>query len=313
MSAEYPIVAITGASGGSNTVITQALQHIFYRERIKAVYISGGGFHRYERRHMREAVLKARTEGRRLTHFGPEGNHLDKLESMFFQYAATGTGKYRHYLHSQALADEMGQEPGSFTRWQDMDPDNDLLLYRGLHGAMVHEDIDLAQYPDLLIGAAPSVNLEWMRRIDRDRRRGFSTEEVRQITLDRMWDFACYIAPQYTRTHINFQTVPLVDTSDPFDFDSLPTADECVLVIHFQKTAHQTDFPALVRRIPGAQMTRRDTMMVPGAQMVSAIEIILMPLINRLITDSRRLRGIQAENLARDRGAGIVGFHNQLG
>ncbi|MGB0847993.1 MAG: phosphoribulokinase [Thiolinea sp.] len=310
MSAEYPIVAITGASDLSSTSITEALQRIFYRERIKAVYISGSGFHRYERRQMRVEVEKARTEGRQLSHFGPEGNHLDKLESMFHHYGHTGTGKYRYYLHSESFAREMGQEVGTFTPWEDMDPDNDLLLYRGLHGAMIADDIDLSQYPDLLVGAAPSVNLEWMRRIERDLRRGRPMEEIHQLMLERMHDYAHHLTPQFSRTHINFQLVPVVDTSDPFYFDRLPVEEECILVIHLQKVARQMDIPDLLRRIPGAQMSRQDTMIIPGGQMLSAVEIILMPLIHRLIERSRELRGI--DTVADNRGAGILGLKGQF-
>lgn len=310
MSAEYPIVAITGASDHSTTTITQALQHIFYRECIKAAYISGSGFHRYDRKTMRSELLKARAEGRNLSHFGTEGNHFDKLESLFFQYAATGTGQFRYYLHSDQFAKEIGLEPGTFSPWQQMDPDNDLLLYRGLHGAVVHEDIDIASYPDLLIGAIPSINLEMMGRIDRDLSQGLSPVEVRQIVLDRMMDYVNYITPQFGRTHINFQIMPMVDTSNPFQFDEVPSLDECYIVIHFQKNAQQFDMPRLLKVIPNAFMTRRNQMVVPGAQMKTAIEIILMPLIHALITESRRLKGIT--EVSPERGAGILGFKGQL-
>ncbi|MEZ5534366.1 MAG: phosphoribulokinase [Thiolinea sp.] len=312
MSAEFPIVAITGASDHSSTSITQALQRIFYRERIKAVYIPGSGFHRYERAEMRKQVRQARAEGRPMSHFGPEGNHLDKLESMFFEYAATGGGKYRYYIHSDEVAKRYNQEPGTFTAWANLDSDSDLLLYRGLHGAMIDGDIDLSQYPDLLVGAAPSVNLEWMRRIERDLRRGYTQEQVRELTLERLDDYAKHLTPQFTRTHINFQLVPTVDTSDPFNFEELPKEDECMLVIHFQKIAHLFDMPTLLKNIPGAAMTRRDTMIIPGAEMLFAVEIILMPLIENLIRTSREIRGIKDCDLPKNRGAGILGMLNQL-
>lgn len=310
MSAEFPIVAITGASDHSSTSITQALQRIFYRERIKAVYISGSGFHRFEREQMREEVKKARAEGRPMSHFGPEGNHLDKLESMFIEYGTVGRGRYRYYLHSEAFAKQMGKPSGSFTEWQEMDADSDLLLYRGLHGAMIDDEIDLSQYPDLLVGAAPSVNLEWMRRIDRDRRRGFSKEHVRELILERLEDYAKHLTPQFSRTHINFQLMPAVDTSDPCNFEALPTEDESMLVVHFQKIAHLMDFPDLLERIPGAAMTRRDTMVMPGSQMLNAVEVILMPLIEALIQKSRDIKGIT--EVPADRGAGILGMVGQL-
>nr|CAA6808254.1 MAG: Phosphoribulokinase [uncultured Thiotrichaceae bacterium] len=314
MSAEFPIVAITGASDHSSTSITQALQRIFYRERIKASYIPGSGFHRFEREQMRKEVKAARSEDRPMSHFGPEGNHLDKLESMFFEYAATGNGKYRYYLHSDKVAQTYKQASGTFTPWADLDPDSDLLLYRGLHGAMIDGDIDLSQYPDLLVGAAPSVNLEWMRRRERDLRRGYSQDDVKEMTLERMADYAKHLTPQFTRTDINFQLIPVVDTSNPFDCENLPTEDECILVIHFQKKKiiQQIDMIDLLNRIPDATMTRRDTMLIPGSQMLSAVEIILMPLIENLIRRSREIKGITAADIPEDRGAGILGMLGQL-
>ncbi len=310
MSAEHPIVAITGASDISSTSITEALQRIFKQERIKSVYISGSGFLRYERKQMRLEIAKARAAGRNLSHFSPAAAHLDKLESMFHQYAHTGSAKYRYYLHSAAFAQAMGQEEGTFTPWEAMDADNDLLLYRGLHGAMISGDIDLAQYPDLLVGAAPSVNLEWMRRIARDLRNGSSMEEIRLLMLERMEDYARHLAPQFSRTDVNFQLVPIVDTSDPFNFDRLPLEAECILVIHLRTVAEQLDIPALLARIPGAHMSRQDTLVIPGALMLSAVEMVLMPLIHGLIERSRTLRGIT--EVAANRGAGILGLKGQF-
>lgn len=39
MSAKYPIIAITGASGSGSKAVIKAMERIFYRERIKATYI----------------------------------------------------------------------------------------------------------------------------------------------------------------------------------------------------------------------------------------------------------------------------------
>ena len=82
MSAEHPIVAITGAMESGSVSVIQALERIFYRERVKAVYIDGSAIRRYDRNTMREAVREAKQQGKTLGHFGPEGNHLEKLESL---------------------------------------------------------------------------------------------------------------------------------------------------------------------------------------------------------------------------------------
>lgn len=291
MSAEHPIVAITGASGSGVTAVTEALEHVLYRLQACGAYIQGNAFHRYDRKTMVEEQHKAEAEDRKLSHFGPEGNMLDKLDSLFFEYAATGGGKRRYYLHSREQAEAFGQEPGTFTDWQDLEPGSDLLIYKGLHGAAVHEDIDIGSYPDLLIGMVPNVNLEWIRRIARDTsQRGYSADDVRQSILRRLPDYVHHITPQFSRTHINFQTVSTIDTSDPFNQDYYPTDDESYIVIHDQKKVIE-DMTTLLGEIPNSFMSRSDTLVVPGGTRMVAIELILGPILKKLIERGRELRG----------------------
>lgn len=290
MSIEHPIVAITGSSGAGSTSVTKAFEHIFWRERVKAVYIQGSAFHRYDRQQMHHEVLKAQSEGRVLSHYGPEGNHLDKLESLFFQYATVGSGVQRYYLHTRNVADQWGQEPGTFTEWKELPKKSDLLLYRGLHGAAISGDIDISQYPDLLVGIVPNVNLEWIRKIKRDCAiRNYTEAETRQSILDRMHDYAHHITPQFTRTQINFQMIPVVDTSDPFSIREIPSEEECFLIIHFQN-GENPDFVNLLNLLPKSFMSSPNSIVVPGSQMLHAIEVIMMPLIHELVKKSRKLR-----------------------
>lgn len=306
MSAKHPIVAITGAMESGSVSVIQALERIFYRERVKAVYIDGSAFRRYDRTAMREEVSKAQEEGRVLGHFGPEGNHLDKLESLFFEYAAVGRGLYRHYLHTSGQAAKYGQAVGTFTPWERMDPDSDLLLYRGLHGAAVVDDIDIAQYPDLSIGISPNANLEWMAKIQHEiKEKGVALDDAKAALLNRLHDYVHHITPQFMRTHINFQLIPLVDTSDPFGAEAVPTPDECYLIMRFAPK-FLPNFLPLLRDIPGAFMSRRNTLVVPSSKMLMAIELVLMPIIHNLIDNSRELRGIT--DVPEDRGAGVLGL-----
>ncbi|MCK4709084.1 MAG: phosphoribulokinase [Gammaproteobacteria bacterium] len=310
MSEKFPIVAITGASGSGSSSITKAFEHIFWRERVKAAYIQGSAFHRYSRKKMKKKTRKAREEGWELSHFGPDANHLDKLETLFFQYAATGTGKYRYYLHSKELAANWGQKSGTLTPWEEIDSDTDLLLYRGLHGAAIDGDIDISSYPDLLIGMVPNVNLEWIRKIKRDcSLRGYSRKAVRKTILRRMSDYVHYITPQFSRTHINIQMVATVDTSDPFGVSLEPSKDECFLVIHFQKVKKMPDFNELLEMLPGSFLSRKDTLVVPGGMMIGTIEVILMPLIQDLVKRSREIRNIT--DVPKSRGAGLLGALGQ--
>ncbi len=309
MSEEFPIVAVTGSSGGGSTAVIRAFQHIFQRERVKAAFIQGNAFHRFSRKDMSVEMAQAKAEGRHLSHFSPDGNHLDKLETLFFQYSAVGTGECRHYIHTAEGADLFDQEPGTFTPWQLMDPDTDLLLYRGLHGAAIDGDIDISQYPDLLIGVVPNVNLEWKRRMQRDTlSRGKTKKEVRESILDRMHDYVHHITPQFTRTHINFQLIPLADTSDPFSDDTEITLDEMFLVIHFQDI-EKPDYSKLLKRLKHSFMSRQDTLVVPASEVVLALELIIMPLIHQLIIKSREIKNIK--EVPDDRGVGVLDVAEQ--
>jgi phosphoribulokinase len=104
-----------------------------------------------------------------------------------------------------------------------------------------------------------------------------------------MNDYVHYITPQFSRTHINFQRVPTVDTSNPFIARDIPTADESFVVIRF-KDPRIVDFPYLLSMIQNSFMSRRNTIVVPGGKMGFAMELILTPLIQDLMQKRRRAR-----------------------
>lgn len=309
MSLEHPIVAITGSSGAGTSYVTKAFERIFRRERVRAVYIQGSAFHRYERTEMQEARRRAHEEGGQISHFGPEGNFLDKLETLFFQYSATGTGMHRHYLHTREFADIWGQEPGTLTPWEELEGQSDLLFYRGLHGAAIVDDIDISQYPDLIIGVVPSVNLEWIRKITRDCLvRDYSPEDVKQSILDRMHDYVHHITPQFGRTHINLQMVPAVDTSDPFSITEIPQDQECFMIVHFRKKI-KPDFVRLLKLIPNSFMSRTNTIVIPGRRLAQSLEVIMTPLVHELVLKSREIR--QVESIPTKQESGLFGHWGQ--
>ena len=235
MSAKYPIVAITGSSGAGTSSVTRTFQHIFDREQINAAIVEGDSFHRYDRQQMNVAMSAAEQQGNHhLCHFSPEANLLEELETLFREYGEQGRGKVRKYLHDAEEAKPYGQPPGTFTPWADVDPASEILFYEGLHGAAVTDKADIAQHADLLVGVVPIINLEWIQKLHRDKTtRGYSSEAVVDTILRRMPDYVNYICPQFSRTHVNFQRVPTVDTSNPFIARFIPTADESFLVIRF--------------------------------------------------------------------------------
>ncbi len=225
MSIKHPIIAVTGSSGAGTTTVKRSFEHIFRREKITAAVIEGDSMHRYDRSEMKKVVADAEARGERApTHFGPDANELAELEGIFKGYGDTGHGKRRFYLHNDEEAAPYGQQPGTFTPWEDLPEHTDLLFYEGLHGAYVGDEADVAQHVDLAIGVVPVVNLEWIQKIHRDTAgRGYSVEAVTQTILRRMHDYVNYICPQFSRTHINFQRVPIVDTSNPFIARDIPT------------------------------------------------------------------------------------------
>lgn len=290
MSAKYPIISVTGSSGAGTTSVRQTFEQIFRRERVKAAFLEGDAFHRYDRFEMQEVMKKAPQEGKgHISHFGIEGNLLEELEQTFKSYSETGRGRTRHYVHDDAEAARFGVPVGRFTPWEDLPEDSDLLFYEGLHGALVTDKINIAQYGDLKIGVVPVINLEWIQKIHRDKAtRGYSTEAVTDTILRRMPDYVKYICPQFSETDINFQRVPMVDTSNPFIARWIPTLEESMVVIRF-KTPRGIDFSYLLTMIAGSFMSRANSIVIPGGKLDLAMQLILTPLIMQLVERKRRV------------------------
>ena len=289
MSVKHPIISVTGSSGAGTTTVRHTFEQIFRRERIKAAFIEGDAFHRYDRAAMKEAIAEAAMRGdNNFSHFGPEANLLEELEQVFREYAESGTGRTRHYVHNAEEIEIDGAAPGAFSTWEEFPAGTDLLFYEGLHGAVVTDGINIARHTDLKIGVVPVINLEWIQKIHRDKAaRGYSTEAVMDTILRRMPDYVRYICPQFTQTDINFQRVPTVDTSNPFIARFIPTPDESVVVIRF-RNPRGIDFPYLVSMIHNSSMSRANSIVIPGGKLDLAMQLILTPMILQLAEKRRR-------------------------
>jgi len=289
MSQRHPVIAVTGSSGAGTTTVMKSFAHIFRREKISAQVIEGDSFHRYNRVEMREKVRKAdHGEGPQISHFGPESNLLCELEGVFKTYGETGTGQVRRYIHDAGEAAELGGDPGTFTPWKPMADKSDLLFYEGLHGGYVGPEVDVARNVDLLVGVVPIINLEWIQKLHRDQNlRGYSQEAVVETILRRMPDYVNHICPQFSRTHVNFQRVPTVDTSNPFIAKDIPSADESMVVIRFANPKG-IDFPYLMSMLQNSWMSRPNNIVVPGGKMGLAMQLIFTPMILRLMDLKRR-------------------------
>jgi len=308
MSKKFPIVAVTGSSGAGTTTVRNAFHGIFRREGISGAFVEGNAFLRYEGKEMDRLIREAQAQEKNLSHFGPELNQFDRLEALFKEYSERGTGEVRHYV-TEGEQEQFGLPPGTFTPWRQIPADTDLLFYEGMHGGVVattwtrrkmspshnphvierrnaldgNNGVDVAQYVDLLLGVVPVVNLEWIQKIHRDTNvKGHSPEAVSDTILRRLRDYVDYITPQFSLSDINFQRVPVVDTSNPFIARDVPTLAESVVVIRFREP-EKFDFPNLLRRIQDSYMSRPNTMVIPGGKMLLAMEIICTPLVHDLI------------------------------
>ncbi len=289
MSKKHPIISVTGSSGAGTTTVKSTFDQIFRREGVAAASIEGDAFHRYNRMDMRAELDARKAAGDdTFSHFSYDANILDKLEEVFRIYGETGAGETRHYVHDDAEAEQYGVEPGNFTEWKPFEPGSDVLFYEGLHGAVANDEVNIAQLADLKIGVVPVINLEWIQKIHRDRsRRGYTTEAVTDTILRRMHAYVHCICPQFTETDINFQRVPVVDTSNPFIARWIPTADESLLVIRF-RDPKGIDFPYLTAMIHDSWMTRANSLVIPGGKMDLAMQLIFTPMVKRLVSESKR-------------------------
>lgn len=291
MSKKHPIIAITGSSGAGTSTVKNALEHIFQRIGVKAAFVEGDSYHRYNRNDMKEELSKSKAAGGTLSHFGPDGNLFDKQFELFQSYGKTGTGKHRHYIHDENEAILYGGEPGTFTEWRPLPDGSDLLFYEGLHGGVVSDGIDMPSQVDLLIGVAPTINLEWIQKINRDTsQRGYEPDVVMDTIYRRMYDYMHYILPQFKYTHINFQRIPMVDTSNPFMARDIPTAEQSLVLIHFVKDPPSVDEKLKLKGlIEGSFITGFNTLVIPGGKMMYAMELILTQSIRDIIKLSGRL------------------------
>ncbi len=288
MSKQFPIIAITGSSGSGSSQIIAAFEHICRRESAKMSVIDGDGFHLYDRSQF-ASIVDAAEEAEHPSHFSPKYNNFDKLDKLLREYSSNGTGQCRRYLHDELEAAKYDQEAGTFTPWVSVPEQTDLMCYQGLHGCFVDDETDIARYMDLKIGVVPVVNLEWIRKIHRDIGvRGYRPDDVTRTILRRLPDYLRYITPQFSRTDINFQRVPMVDTSNPFISLDVPLEKETVVVI---RVAHpdelNVDFAYLLNMLPNSFMSRRNSIVVPGDELGYAMELIFTPIVHDLLEKRR--------------------------
>ena len=81
----------------------------------------------------------------------------------------------------------------------------------------------------------------------------------------------------------------MVDTSNPFNETEVPSDDESLVVIHIANRKEiNPDFRYLLEMLSGSFMSRPDTIVVPAGKKSFAFELILGPVIERLVRESGR-------------------------
>lgn len=289
MSRMHPIIAVVGSSGAGTSTVKHTFEQIFRRESVEAAVIEGDAFHRYDRAEMKAEMSRRLEAGdHTFSHFSFEANLIEELAATFESYGRTGRCRTRTYIHNDEEARAHGVQSGRFTEWREIGAGSDLLFYEGLHGAVKAKGIDVAAKADLKIGVVPVINLEWIQKIHRDRAaRGYSTEAVTDTILRRMHAYVNVICPQFTETDVNFQRVPVVDTSNPFIARWIPTAGESLVVIRF-RDPRGIDFSYLVTMIHGSWMSRANSIVIPGDKLDLAMQLILTPMIWKLVSESKQ-------------------------
>lgn len=285
MSTQHPIVALTGSLEVNLPGIRKTFERIFRRENVKPVVVSGESFYRYNRKEMTIQVEKNIAKGRYLSYLGEEANRFDKLEEFICAYSNYGTGELRTLLtETDKVALHSRLSVGEFTHWEPIPVGSDLLFYEGLHAGLVTEEFNVAQYIDLLVGIVPSVNMEWIERLHMADARGLDDEAKIHLITGRMDDYLRYILPQFGRTDINIQRVPIVDTTNPFIAKDIPSDDESFLIFRFSDPKKlNIDFSRLLNLIGDSFLSRHNTLVVPGGKLGLALEVIMSPLISELL------------------------------
>jgi phosphoribulokinase len=288
MSVKHPIVAITGSSGAGTSTVTKSFDLVFRREKLKAAIVEGDSFHRYDRKAMKIAMEEAREGQQPLQPFRPRSQPARGTGRPVQDYGEDRQGQGQE-VSAQcrgggALRPAVGRVHALGRHPRRHRPD----VLRRPARRRGHRQGQCRQHADLLVGVVPTVNLEWIQKLHRDKnQRGYSTEAVVDTILRRMPDYINYITPQFSRTHVNFQRVPTVDTSNPFIARDIPTADESFVVIRFANSKG-IDFPYLLSMIHDSFMSRPNIIVVPGGKMELAMQLIFTPLILRMMENRKR-------------------------
>ena len=238
---------------------------------------------------MREQMREAAPRGdNHYSHFGPEANLFEELETTFADLCRNRRRADPHLCSRRARGRAAQRPPGKFTPWREFKSGSDLLFYEGLHGAVVTGEVDVAQHVDLKIGVVPVINLEWIQKLHRDKAsRGYSTEAVTDTILRRMPDYINYHLPA---VHRDRHQLPA--RADGRHVQSVHRAlDPDARRIdgrHPLPRSARHRLPLSAVDDPRRFMSRANSIVIPGGKLDLAMQLILTPMILKLIERRRR-------------------------
>ena len=249
MSTLHPIISITGSSGAGTTSVKRTFEQIFRREKIDAAFIEGDAFHRYDRAAMKAKVAEEEARGNpNFSHFSAGGEPARDARG-----GLRGVRPSGHRPHPNTTSTtprrrrSTASPPAPSPPGRDFEPQRPPVL-RGPARLRRHRQGQprAARRPQDRRGAGRQPRMDpedpprprHPRLLDRGGHRHDPAPDARLRPL--------HLPAVHRRRDINFQRVPIVDTSNPFIARWIPTPDELMVVIRFAQSArHRLPLPAL--------------------------------------------------------------------
>jgi phosphoribulokinase len=213
----------------------RTFEQIFRRERVAAAFIEGDSFHRYDRATMKQKMAEALARGEyRFSHFGPDSNR-SRSSKICQQLRPDRTRQAPQVLHDEQEAARYGAEPGTFTEWEQLPEETDVLFYEGCTAPSRAAPSTLRATSICSSASCRSSTSSGSRScIGQVDARLLRRSGDRHVPAAHARLRALHLSAILTHAH-QFQRVPVVDTSDPFIARFIPTQDESFLVIRFGK------------------------------------------------------------------------------
>lgn len=282
MSAKHPVIAVTGSSGAGTTTTSLAFRKIFAQLNLHAAEVEGDSFHRYTRPEMDMAIRKARDQGKHISYFGPEANDFGLLEQTFVDYGRHGKGQSRKYLHTYDEAVPWNQVPGTFTPGNRCRSRQTCCSMRGCTAGLSRRSMMSPAMSTCWSGWCLSLTSSGSKAYSRHQRTrplpgggdGLGRPldgRLHQLHYPAIFPHPYQLSARADGGHLQ----PVCRQSDPL-------AGRELCGDPFPQSAEYR-FPWLLAMLQGSFISHMNTLVVPGGKMGLAMELIMTPLVERLM------------------------------